>query len=100
VCIALTHELGIDHEATNIDVGQEVTIKIPQRHVQLEPDVLALDQMSVDLSRRGVEGFNAEITYRLMSSPEGYQDCRPVNHPEYLRSERVPRAERDHGRRR
>ena len=47
MCIALTHEFGIDHEVTHIDVSQEATITIPERHVQLDPDVFALDQMPV-----------------------------------------------------
>jgi hypothetical protein len=96
-CIALTHELGIDQEAPHRDVGQEVTLPIPERYVQLKPDLLALDQLPVDRRRRGAEGRNAEISYYLMSSPEVYLDCRPVNYPEYLRSKRVPGAERDHG---
>jgi hypothetical protein len=41
--IALTQELGIDHEDPYIDIGQESTIASPERHVQLKPDVLALD---------------------------------------------------------
>jgi hypothetical protein len=98
--IALTHEFGIDHEVTYIDVCQEATITIPERHVQLEPDVFALDQMPVGLRSRVAEGLNAEITYMLMSPLDVYLDCGTVDYPEHLRSECVPRAERDRRRRR
>jgi hypothetical protein len=59
--IALTHELGIDHEVTHIDVSQEATITIPERHIQLEPDAFALDQMPVGLSSRVAEGPRGSI---------------------------------------
>jgi hypothetical protein len=66
-CIALTHELGIDQEAPHRDVGQEVTLPIPERYVQLKPDLLALDQLPVDRRRLGPRG--AMPRYRIASCP-------------------------------
>jgi hypothetical protein len=76
-------------------IGRQTPITIPERHVQLNPDALALDEMPVGLSGWLAQDFDAKVGDVLMAAAEVHLDRRAVNHPEHLRAERIPRTERD-----
>src|SRR5438552_1156003 len=49
--VAQTHQLGVDHQVADPDIGEQTPVAVALLHVELEPDGLAFDQPAVDLGR-------------------------------------------------
>jgi hypothetical protein len=61
LCIALPDQLGIDHQALDIDVGQEAAVLITPTFAKLETHVLTSYQTTI-----GFKGFLTAILGELV----------------------------------